>query len=191
MDHVMGPQASLCLCKRFHVSRHLEGIARELTPYSNGEFVDPHTDCLDMIAGSFLMIVFSCPLGRTFDDFSRSLRDAIAASPWQAPYWEHGSHDSTHACGLLVLCSGAPQLDSDLFSLLECLQINPERTWLCCRPSSAFYSPDVLASAVVASISPDWMNVQHVLETAFYRNREDGEEMDCTGPETDTEMEDQ
>ncbi len=175
----MDYQASPCLCKL------LENIARESAPYSNGGFVDPHLDWSNLPVDPFQVILFTCRPGRTFDDFNRSLQSALTKSSWQAaPYGWHDPHDSRHACGLLVLCSSQPQLGSDIFSLLDDLLIDPMLTWLCCHPNIAFYSPELpWLAAVVISISQDWVNVQHVWETALKRNKDDDDEMpDWTDP---------
>ena len=148
----MGHRASRCVCEHFLCSRRrevsacwslspttLEDTAPELTLYTNGGFVDVYPGWLYEGANPYMvMIVFTCPPGRSLEDLGHSLQlEMAASSSIDAHFWS-GSCDSTHACGFLVLSTGAPPSFSDVVSLLGRLPIDPVRTRLWRRPDIPF-----------------------------------------------------
>ena len=147
MNPVMDHWASRCVCERFLCSRlrevsafwsssptTLEDIAPELTLYTNGGFIDVYPGWLDVGANPYMVIVFACLPGRSLEDLKHSLQlEMAASSSIHAEFWS-GSCDSTHACGLLVLSTGAPPSVSDVVSLLGRFPIDP-RAYSALAPS--------------------------------------------------------
>ena len=137
----------------------LEDTAPKVMLYTNGRLASVHPDWLDVGANPRMVIGFFCVSGRSFEDPRHFLQAAMTAFPsLDVQDWSF-SRNSAHACGLLVLSSGALQSvwKSDVILLLRRLLIDPMCTRLWRRPNIPFdlrVTPARLGDGA-ASISPE------------------------------------
>ena len=165
MNPVMGHWVSRCVCEHFLCSRLRESACWSLSPTT-----------LEDTANPYMVIVFTCLPGRSLEDLGHSLQlEMAASSSIDAHYWS-GSCDSTHACGFLMLSTGAAPSVSDVVSLLGRLPIDPVRTRLWRRPDIHFLCevpPWLVSGGESISPGPEAMDID--LPGAVYDgHRDDG-----------------